>query len=461
MKRRTDHHASYKDPSAKVFYYEDEQDNIYRELHPSYLPHYHQLNTSGLAAELIKKNWLVSFEEIKDHHSETILKAKKIQFVSYPYEWTFNQWKDAALLTLKIQFQALKFGMILKDASPFNIVFDGARPIFIDISSFEIFEVGKPWQAYKQFCECFYMPLLLAKYFGEVGNEIFLNNINGISLSKGLSLLPAKAHFNLNTLFYLALPDKMRKQVKNSDNRENKISESFTQKKSMQFAEQLFSNINKIKQAKKITKWNSYYDEDKIDANYLQEKEGILKEWFSNYSQKTLIDFGCNTGKFSKLLSPHVKTIFAFDDDINCVDQLYTHCREDKINNIFSFSANITHPTPAVGFNNRERQSLLSRLKGDAGLALALIHHLVFNNNLNFTMIAEMFAATCTELVIEFITKEDDKVRMLLSTRKDIFDWYNFENFVMAFETKFTLVKTHCFANHRMLIHFIKNKNEQ
>ena len=461
MKRRTDHYASYKDPSAKVFYYEDEGDHIYRELHPFYLPHYNHFNTSGLSAELIKKNWLIHYEET-DNNSETIiLKATKIPFISFPYEWTFNQWKDAALLTLKIQFQALKFGMILKDASPFNIVFGGARPIFIDISSFEIFKEGKPWQAYKQFCECFYMPLLLAKHLGEVSNEIFLNNINGIPLSKGLSLLPAKAHFNLNTLFYLALPDKIRKQIKNSDDRENKVSASFTLKKSLQFAEQLFSDINKIKQAKKVTKWNSYYDEDKIDATYLQEKEGILKQWFSNYSQKTLIDFGCNTGKFSTLLSPLVKTIFAFDEDINCVDQLYTHCREEKINNIFSFSANISQPTPAVGFNNMERQSLLTRLKADTGLALALIHHLVFSNNLNFTMIAEMFAATCNELVIEFIPKEDKKVRLLLSTRKDIFDWYNFEIFVIAFETKFTLVKTHRFANDRMLIHFIKNKNEQ
>ena len=460
MKRRTDHYASYKDPSAKVFYYEDDEDNIFRELHNSYLPHYEHLNSSGLATELIKKKWLIDFEELKDNNSETILKAKKIPFVSYPYEWTFSQWKDAAVLTLKIQFQALKFGMILKDASPFNIIFDGAKPFFIDISSFEIFEEGKPWQAYKQFCECFYMPLLLIKYFGETGNEIFLNNINGISLSKGLSLLPAKAHFNLNTLFYLALPDKIRKQIKNSPN-ENKISKSFTLKKSILFAEQLFSNINKIKQAKKVTKWNSYYDEDKIDANYLEEKEEILKEWFSSYSQKTLIDFGCNTGKFSTLLSPQVKTIFAFDEDINCVDQLYTHCHEEKINNIFSFFANISQPTPAVGFNNMERQSLLTRLKADTGLALALIHHLVFNNNLNFQMIAEMFAATCNELVIEFIPKEDEKVRLLLSTRQDIFDWYNFENFVIAFETKFTLVKKHRFTNNRTLIQFIKHRNEQ
>lgn len=463
MKRRTDHYASYKDPSAKVFYYEDDQDYIFRELHPSYLQHYRHLKSSGLAYELIKKNLLISFEEINDNNSETIvLKAKKIQFVSYPYEWTFNQWKDAALITLKIQYQALKFGMVLKDATPFNIVFDGAKPIFIDISSFEIFIAGKPWQSYKQFSENFYMPMLLIKYIGSVGNEIYLNNINGIDLEKGLSLLPAKAHLNFNTLFYLTLPDKIRRRSKGFQKPNKKISDRFTQKKSMQFAEQLFYDINKIKQAKKITKWNSYYDANKIDATYLEEKERIVKEWFSKvYSEKTLIDFGCNTGYFSKLLSPYLKTIIAFDEDINCVDELYLDCREKKVNNISSFTANISQPTPAIGFNNSERVSLLDRLKADAGLALALIHHIVFTNNINFKMIAGVFAKACNELVIEFIPKEDEKVRLLLSNREDIFDWYNFENFVIAFENKFTLVKTHRFTNDRLLVHFTTKNNEQ
>jgi|GEM_PF-3869739 len=73
-------------------------------------------------------------------------------------------------------------------------------------------------------------------------------------------------------------------------------------------------------------------------------------------------------------------------------------------------------------------------------------------------MMADMFSGACNELVIEFIPKEDEKVQLLLSNREDIFNWYNFENFIAAFETKFTLVKTHRFINGRLLVHFtIKN----
>ncbi len=459
MKRRTDHYASFKDPAAKVFFIEEDSKYIYRELSTPYLSHYHHFKSSGLANELINKNWLIPFEEIAGENDTTVLKARKINFVSYPYEWTFNQWKDAALLTLKIQYQALKYGMVLKDATPFNVVFDGSKPFFIDLSSFEIYKEGQPWLAFKQFSENFYIPILLLKYFDATANEIYLNNINGISVAKGLSLLPVKAYFNFNTLFFLALPGRIRKQLDGKQTENS--SGSITLKNSMQFAQQLFSNIDKLRQKKLQTKWNDYYDKN-IEAVYLQEKELVIKKWIgANYQDKTLIDFGCNTGNFSKLLAADVKAVIAFDEDVRSVDELYVECKENKINNISCFTANLSQPTPAVGWNNMERQSLLERMKGDIGLALALIHHLAFTNHIQFDMMASFFAGACNELFIEFVPKEDAKVQLLLAGREDILDWYSYGNFVDSFKEKFSLNKEYRFSNNRVLLHFMLNKNEQ
>lgn len=453
MKRRIDHYSSFRDPAAKVFCYEDAGNFIYRELSPTYLSHYHHLVSSGLAKELIKKKWLVSFDELSEEN-KIILKAEKILFVSYPYEWTFNQWKDAALLTLKIQYQALKAGMILKDASPFNIVFNGPSPVLVDISSFEIFKEGTPWQGFKQFSESFYLPLLLHKYFGSIANKIFIQNINGIPLSQGLPLLPLSSRLHFNTQLYLSLPEKIRRQFKDPARKEN-ILKSFSVKKSMQFADQLFSSIKKLKRDKKVSKWNRYYDRGKIDVAYLQEKEKVVKDWFRDgYHDKRVIDFGCNTGHFSTLLAGEVHSLISFDEDIDAVDELYLHCRDKKIINVFPFCADISQPTPAVGFNNNERDALISRLTADTGIALALIHHLVFTQSIHFEMAAAMFARCCKELIIEFIPKEDDKVQLLLSTREDIFGWYNLENFREAFGKYYQPGKTHRFTNNRLLLHF-------
>lgn len=459
MKRRIDHYASFKDPAARVFRIEGEDGYIFRELHADYLPHYERFKSSGLAAELIRKKWLVPFEELSDQEPGTFLKAKKITFVSYPYEWSFNQWKDAALLTLKIQYQALKHGMVLKDATPFNIVFDGPRPVFVDISSFEILDPRLPWQAFKQFSENFYLPILLIKYFDATGNDIYLNNMNGIPVSKGLALLPAKAYFNFNTVFFLAIPGKIRNQLKPVKGSQTH-SARFSRERSMQLADQLFHNISKLKQPARSTKWNHYYGKD-VDAVYLKEKTAAVKTWIGkNYAGKTLIDFGCNTGNFSRLLADAVKHVIAFDEDIRSVDELYIHCREQQRSNISCFAANLSRPSPALGWNNSERSALTERLRGDIGLALALVHHLAISDHIQFDMMADLFAGLCTELIIEFVPKEDAKVQLLLSGRDQVFEWYNWNGFLDAFQKRFTLVQECRFSNDRILVHFIL-KNEQ
>lgn len=438
-----------------MFLYQDEPGFVFRELAKDYLRHYNHFISSGLATALQQKNYIISFEELKQAEV-VILKARKIDFVSYPYEWSFNQWKDAALLTLKIQYQALKFGMTLKDATPFNIVFDGEKPLMVDLSSFEIYEEGKPWQAFKQFCENFYLPVLLAKYFDAIANEIYLNNTAGINISKGLSLLPSKAFFNINTLLYLVLPEKIRKRGDRQQAHDGDKKTTF--KSSLQIADDLFTVIGKIKQHPMSTKWNLYYSKD-VEAGYFKEKESLVKEWFSNnYRQKSIIDFGCNTGNFSIAIAPFVKQVIAFDEDLRSVDALYLHCKSHKIANISCLWGSVSDPAPALGWNNQERASLKERLKADAGLALALIHHLAITNYISFEKMADFFADCCGELMIEFVPKTDDKVKLLLLHRQDIFQWYTLENFISAFSKRFIEQKRYMFANKRILIHFIKKQ---
>ena len=250
----------------------------------------------------------------------------------------------------------------------------------------------------------------------------------------------------------------MRKYLYNAT---KESSSKITAKSLMQFTDQLFSALNKIKQAKQITKWNDYYDKS-IDKNYLSEKESLINNWIgTNYKNKTLVDFGCNAGNFSKLVSSSVEEVIAFDEDMRSVDQLYIYCKENKVDNISCFTANIIQPTPAIGWNNMERPSLKERLKADIGLILALVHHFAISNHIQFNRMADFFAENCTEIFIEFVPKEDAKVQLLLKQREDIFFWYNEDNFLVAFKTKFLLLKEHRFSNNRILFHFRKMKNEQ
>src|SRR5690606_15449817 len=121
-----------------------------------------------------------------------IIQPEKINFISYPYEWSFSQYKDAALTTLEIQRRSLQAGMSLKDASAYNIQFHRGQPVFIDTLSFEKYEEGKPWVAYKQFCQHFLAPLALMAHTDVDLSKLMRVYIDGIPLPLASRLLPAK-----------------------------------------------------------------------------------------------------------------------------------------------------------------------------------------------------------------------------------------------------------------------------
>ncbi|MGB4844119.1 MAG: hypothetical protein WBP16_06625, partial [Ferruginibacter sp.] len=202
--------SSYRDTDGFVF---EQQDKIYRYVHPRYQQHYDRLMNSGLYDELIKKGWLIAHQEIEDITAFGFTKGKvllpeQLPFISYPYEWSFDMWKDAALLTLQLAAASLKKEMSLKDATPFNIQFVNGRPVFIDTLSFENYTAGKPWVAYRQFCECFLAPLLLMHYCHPDTNKLFAVYPNGIPLDVLISLLPAKSKWNVNTFLHIHLQHK-------------------------------------------------------------------------------------------------------------------------------------------------------------------------------------------------------------------------------------------------------------
>ncbi len=151
--------SSFRDPAGRIFY----KDNLcYRQINEIYHRQYDKLMHSGLYRELTEKHSLIPHEEITpwEGKSGCIIRPETIPYISYPYEWSFEQLKDAAVLTLDIMLASLKYDMVIKDASAYNVQFLKGHPIFIDTLSFEFYEENSPWGAYGQFCRHFAAPPL-------------------------------------------------------------------------------------------------------------------------------------------------------------------------------------------------------------------------------------------------------------------------------------------------------------
>ncbi|GAB2815716.1 hypothetical protein [Ferruginibacter profundus] len=432
------HAASYRDRDGFIFKHGK---NYYRCINTGYHEAYQQLMQSGLYAQLTKKKWLVSHEEVTSDAElhfpgAIIILPQQVNYISYPYEWSFAMWQDAALLTLNIAKESIDKGMLLKDATPFNIQFVHGRPVFIDTLSFEKYDAAKPWVAYRQFCECFIAPLLLQQYCHVEMGKLFTIYPNGIPLPIVKSLLPGKAKWNLHNYLHVYL----QASVKPGKTKNDTAAKGFSQQKMLLLLNGLISYVNKLHPKKSKTIWDDYYGGTILSEAYLQEKTKLVQSFVNTVSFSTVVDLGANDGHFSVLFKNTDKQMVSVDGDANCIDELYKKIKKEKISNILPLINTLNTPSPAIGWNNAERTSFNERIKGDMVFALALVHHLAIGCNLPLHFIAGWLAPMGNYLLIEFVPKQDEKVKLLLQNRQDIFDDYTIADFEKVFSEKYRIL---------------------
>ena len=449
--------ASYRDNSGFVF---KQDGKVYRYMHPGYQVHYAQLMSSGLYEELVKKAYLIPHHEIEDINQFNftegrVILPEQIPFISYPYEWSFDMWKDAALLTLQIALASLQKEMILKDATPFNVQFVNGKPLFIDTLSFENYEAGKPWIAYHQFSECFLAPLLLMHYCHPDTNKLFTVYPNGIPMDVLVNLLPKRSKWNMGTFLHVHLQAKFAGKQKQKP--KPGVENNFSKQKLELLLKGLESFVQKLSPKKVKTPWDDYYTDTILGDDYLAAKTTLVKSFSNFIDSKTVIDLGANDGHFS-LLFGEDKSVVATDADSNCINELYLKIKKENLSNILPLVNDLTTPSPAIGWANTERESITTRLKADLLLALALVHHLAIAKNVPLHFIAGWLQPMGEHLIIEFVPKEDEKVKLLLQNRKDIFDDYSLENFRSIFTEKYKIVKEEKVGNTNRILFLMTRK---
>lgn len=443
--------SSYRDKDGFVFRHNG---SMYRYLHPTYLPVFDHFLSSSLYHELSSQGKILKHEEMPDpvlfgFDTGKVLFPEQISFISYPYEWSFDMWKDAALLTLETALTSLDKGMMLKDATPFNIQFRSGRPVLIDTLSFEIYREGDPWVAYRQYCECFLGPLLLMKYTHPGAGKLFITYPEGIPLNELVKMLPGWASWNLNNYLHIFLQASLSERKKGK----KESTRSLSKQKLEVLLNGLLAYVNKLQQKKWKTTWDDYYTDSILGVDYLRAKTSLVQDFTSSITFNSVTDLGANDGHFSKLFNG--KPVIALDADPNCINNLYLWARKEKAN-LLPLVADLTLPSPAIGFANRERDSLTSRLGSDLVMALALIHHLAIAKNIPLRLILDWLKPMGEYLLIEFVPKQDEKVQLLLQNREDIFDDYSPSHFRALCAGHFTVIREEMIPRSKRILFLLK-----
>jgi 2-polyprenyl-3-methyl-5-hydroxy-6-metoxy-1,4-benzoquinol methylase len=376
------------------------------------------------------------FDEIvvdsnEDGFSSRVLRTDILPFVSYPYEWSFSQFKEAALLTLKINQLALEYGMILKDASMFNVQFIGCNPVFIDLASFEVYEKDTPWKAYYQFCKHFYGPLFLAAKKNIILPKLLQYFIDGIPLKEVVSLCNWYDFLSSGAFLHLYLhakgEGKIAKGCKDNKVPKKQLSNIFTH---------LESSITSLTIKQKQTVWDNYNQNNNYEIESQQHKAEIINGFLDQIDGEKALDIGANDGLYSQLLADRGMYTLVVDIDELAVDRAFNN-QHDLIHPL---QMNLVNPTPAIGWNNSERKSFWERCQVDVIQALAIVHHLVITHDISFEDIAKKLSQHTQYLIIEFVDPEDSQAEILLQNKPHHRLNYNQNNFEIGFNSYFNLI---------------------
>jgi hypothetical protein len=444
--------GSFRDPDGRIF---QVGGAIVRALSAEGAADWSAFEESGLLARLVESGDVVettaaSTAELEAVRSAdptggwvTALRHERLPFVSYPYEWTFSMLRDAALLQLRVTRDALAAGLALKDATPYNVQWRGARPVFIDVGSFERARQGEPWLGYRQFCMLFLYPLLLESYRGIPFQPWLRGSLEGIHPAAARSLLRGRDTFRGGVFKHVALHAKLERSHAGGEKDVRK------ELKDAGFAKELIEAnlkgleklITRLDAPSEPTEWSDYGTTCSYSDDDTRAKEDFVRASALRRPRDLVWDLGANDGRYTRIAAEGSAYAVALDVDHGVVDRLYGALRQEGSRTILPIVGDVADPSPGLGWRGLERLPLVERGRPDLVLALALVHHLAIGRTIPLRELVAWLADLGSELVVEFPDRDDVMVKRLLARKREgSHPDYNRSDFEEALRSRFSIV---------------------
>ncbi|MBW0143731.1 class I SAM-dependent methyltransferase [Sphingomicrobium clamense] len=424
---------------------------------------YEAARDAGLYGRLVKKGLLVGLKEVEAPAALACddvaywLEHPTLPFISHPYEWPFALWKKAAITQLRVHLEALKDGFTLSDATAYNIQFDGVTPRFIDHLSIQPYEEGEAWVGHYQFVSQFLGPLLLWDKVGIAPNHWMRGALEGIAPEDLAKMLPWKAKWSPVVLAHvvgLAALQKKRLATTPAEARAAKEKAKLPKARFVAILEGLKAYIEGLQPPGGESVWGEYADNTSYSSDEQQQKADFIGKLAADTKGLTF-DIGCNSGDYSvAALEAGASRVIGFDFDHNALNLAVSRAEQEKLafTPIWLDAAN---PSPDQGWAEREREGFARRVRGDAMVALAVVHHIAIGRNVPLDEVVGWLMDMAPDGIIEFPDKQDNMVKTLLAMREDIFDDYTEEDFRAAIEKRGRIVdELRLVDGHRLLVRY-------
>jgi ribosomal protein L11 methylase PrmA len=425
--------ASFRDPSGRLFRHAGA---IFRTCSPVALDTFRHAQDTGLLGELERQGLIVP-SELKPSKTEGldatqvgdwIVRQPELPLVTYSYEWSFSMLRDAALVTLRALDICLAHGFVLKDATAFNVLFEGSTPRLIDVHSLEPRQEGALWAGYAQFCRSFLFPLFFMSYKGLDPRPSLLAGLGEISVNEAARVFGWRDRLKAGVLVNVVMQAQLERRF--AARAEEVSKAGSTLKYPVVAVRRQVNKLRKVIEGLALPQgdhWTTYTDTHTYGDADVQAKEAFVARVLQVSHPPTVLDLGTNTGQYARLARANGARVVAVDVSPGCVDAVYRRAQGDT--SLSPLVADLTKPTPAVGWRLIERKGLLDRLRGDSLLALALIHHLRITGGIPLSEIMDLLTRLAPSGIIEWVGRGDNMVRQMLALRPDVYEDYTSENF--------------------------------
>ncbi len=408
---------------------------------------------------------LMTVHEDGGFHPEigTVIEHERLPFPSFPYEWPSEMLAAAASLTLEIGEALLDDGLGLKDATPYNVLFRGPQPVFVDILSAECREPDDPtWLPYAQFVRTFLLPLLVHRFCGVSPSLYLAGNRDGIEPEEVYRLLSFFGKLQPPALGLVTIPTWLARS-------QDGFGAAIYEKRAAQSPSQarfilrsmfrtLRKSLKKTKAGEQNSAWSDYEESHSYSISSCEAKRRFIEEALEDFEVKSLLDAGCNTGWFSIAAAKKGIRVVAIDADSVVVGTLWKKAIQQGLD-ILPLVVNVARPSPATGWRNQECASFLDRSRNrfDAVLMLALIHHLMAAESIPLSEIFRLgWEITRTFLIVAYIDPADAMFRRIVRGRQVLFQSMARDVLEVGAKCFFDIVREHSLGPTRHLYVMVK-----
>lgn len=450
---------TFRDPAGSV---EIKDDGACRRIYPPYDAEMLAFLRTPLAADLVAQGRLVASDVVAPatDAQPLMLRHPRISFQSYPWEWPPRLWLSAAELTLNLCSDLMREGWILQDATPLNVLFRGAQPVFVDVLSIRRAKPHQPiWYAYGQFVRTFLLPMLAYQRLGWPLHATLLRR-DGYEPEEIYSALPWHARLRQPALSAVTLPLLLAGQagIRAANLTPRSIKDPEIAKQViLKTLARLLSRMRKVAPSCHASTWSDYAQTaTHYSADGHAQKRDFVARALAASKPTRVLDVGSNTGAYSMLAADAGAEVVAIDTDLQTVDLLCANLNGSG-KNILPLCVDLSHPTPSAGWENRESASFLDRCYGhfDMVMMLAVLHHLLLRSQVPLDQIAALCRnITTRDLIVEWVSPTDGKFQELLRGRDALYAHITEAAFRAAFAEHFSAIAETKLPNDRILIHF-------